>query len=62
MKYRDYTWLHVPPEQHHSGHDEGYYYNWCPTCSDRTCHETDSCCVCGRVNEDEDEDQINNDY
>ena len=52
-KDRDWTWLHVPPEKHHSGHDEGYYYNWCSSCNDRTEHEDGVCCMCFQENEDE---------
>lgn len=50
---RDYVHMYVPPEMHHSGYDEGYYYNYCSTCNDRTEHDEGCCCVCNNCNEDE---------
>lgn len=45
---RDYVYLHVPLEQQDRGaYDEGYYYEYCHSCSETTEHEDEHCCQCG---------------
>jgi len=43
---KDWVWKYVPPEQHHSGYDEGYYYHFCNKCGERTEHDDGGCVEC----------------
>jgi hypothetical protein len=43
---RDYVHNYYPPEMHHSGLDEGYYYDDCPHCGRRTEHDDGACIPC----------------
>lgn len=43
---RKYTYQYVPPEQHHSGYDEGYYYAWCDHCDTETEQDDGFCFSC----------------
>ena len=52
--HRDWCYLYVPESEQDSGaNDEGYYYRFCNSCSERTEHETGSCCACGEYNDPE---------
>ena len=52
-KERDYVYKYVPVEWQDKGaYDEGYYYNFCYTCDERTEHENECCCMCNSHNPD----------
>lgn len=43
---RDYVHNYYPPEDHHSGLDEGYYFDYCASCGRRTEHDDGACIPC----------------
>jgi|TARA_B100000073_G_scaffold346768_1_gene359046 hypothetical protein len=50
---RDYVYKYVPVHMQDKGaYDEGYYYNYCYDCGEKTEHEDESCCVCNAHNPD----------
>lgn len=52
-KERDYVNKYVPVEWQDKGaYDEGYYYNYCYECGERTEHEDECCCECNSHNPD----------
>lgn len=48
---RDWVHNHVPVDMHHSGYDEGYYYDDCPYCGRRTEHDDGDCIPCSNGND-----------
>jgi hypothetical protein len=52
-KERDWVWKYVPVHmQDKGGYDEGYYYNYCYKCREKTEHEDEMCCTCNAHNPD----------
>ena len=50
---RDYVYKYVPIHMQDKGaYDEGYYYNYCYKCKDKTEHEDEVCCSCDTHNPD----------
>ena len=52
--YRNYGRQYVsdmyePGEDDRGARDEGYYYQWCSSCKERTEHEDGSCLECERI-------------
>lgn len=46
-KERDWVYKYVPVDMQDKGaYDEGYYYDYCSYCRERTEHEDEVCCVC----------------
>ena len=53
MSNRDYVYQHLPVEEQDRGaNDEGYYYEYCPSCQRRTEYEDDFCCECNHSDYD----------
>jgi hypothetical protein len=53
MKNRDYVYQYHPVEEQDRGaNDEGYYYEYCHSCSRRTEHEDEMCCECNGYSQD----------
>jgi len=52
-KERDWVWKYAPVHmQDKGGYDEGYYYNYCYKCREKTEHEDEVCCTCNSHNPD----------
>ena len=52
-KERDWVWKYVPVHmQDKGGYDEGYYYNYCYKCREKTEHEDEVCFTCNSHNPD----------
>ncbi len=53
LKERDWVWKYAPVHmQDKGGYDEGYYYNYCYKCREKTEHEDEVCCTCDTHNPD----------